>query len=111
MSRNLPKPCPMSGCPNLNCTEHRRYRKRYHPPSTPRLSAARRGYGRRWRRLRLIVLRANPICAKCDEPATDIDHITPRVRGGTDSFDNLQALCHSCHSIKTRREQQQTVST
>ena len=76
-----------------------------------RPSAARRGYGRRWRRLRLSYLNRHPIC---ENPfgiqdhliaATDVDHIIARRFGGPDRDDNLQALCHACHSRKTRLEQ------
>ena len=76
-----------------------------------RPSAASRGYGSRWKRLRIIYLKRHPICENpfgYDHhvvPATDIDHIISRRNGGPDSFQNLQALCHSCHSQKTRLEQ------
>lgn len=72
-------------------------------------TAASRGYGGRWQRLRLMFLRANPLCAHCLEAgrvsaATDVDHVLARRNGGTDDWDNLQPLCHSCHSRKTARE-------
>jgi 5-methylcytosine-specific restriction protein A len=67
-------------------------------------TAAERGYGYRWSQLRLMVLRAHPACVVCGAPATDVDHITPKRRGGRDDMANLQALCHSCHTRKTMRE-------
>ncbi|MFA5379199.1 MAG: HNH endonuclease signature motif containing protein, partial [Dehalococcoidia bacterium] len=48
----------------------------------------------------------NPICVMCGRPATDVDHIEPHC-GDYDKFwdeSNLSALCHSCHSRKTARE-------
>ena len=36
--------------------------------------------------------------------ATEVDHIQPLSRGGGHEWDNLQALCKSCHSKKTARE-------
>ncbi len=68
-------------------------------------SAAARGYGHRWRKLRLMYLRAHPLCVVCGDAASEVDHIHPRAAGGSDDWDNLQALCKSCHSRKTRREQ------
>ncbi|MCH8342476.1 MAG: HNH endonuclease [Planctomycetes bacterium] len=70
-----------------------------------RLSAARRGYGWRWRKLRMMVLRRDPFCKwpGCHDPSTDADHIIPKRDGGDDSFDNLQGLCAMHHSQKTRR--------
>ena len=38
-----------------------------------------------------------------DVRALEVDHIVPRVRGGTDDPDNLQALCYSCNSMKRDR--------
>ncbi len=74
-----------------------------------RLSAHKRGYDRRWQRLRLVVLSIEPLCRICNElglavPAEDVDHIVRRSDGGTDELSNLQPLCHVCHSRKTARE-------
>ena len=56
--------------------------------------------GAAWRRLRASVLRLTPMCQHCRiEVATDVDH---RDNDPTNnSIDNLQALCHECHSRKT----------
>jgi 5-methylcytosine-specific restriction protein A len=69
-------------------------------------SAAARGYGRRWQKLRLMVLAERPVCEAhgCGQLATDVDHIIAKAKGGTDDRDNLRSLCHSCHSRKTGRE-------
>jgi len=38
-----------------------------------------------WKRQRLIVLRRDcHICAYCGEAANEVDHVQPRVQGGTD---------------------------
>jgi 5-methylcytosine-specific restriction endonuclease McrA len=34
----------------------------------------------------------------------EIDHKTPRFLGGSDSDNNLQSLCGSCHTRKTNSE-------
>ena len=52
---------------------------------------------------------ADPVCTVCRDagrvtPATEVDHIKPRRRGGTDGMDNLQSLCKRHHSQKTGRE-------
>ena len=69
-----------------------------------RPSACKRGYGRRWEKLRRMVLRRQPLCQwpGCNKPATDVDHIVAKP-AGDDSFENLQALCHPHHSEKTAR--------
>lgn len=71
-----------------------------------RLSSSQRGYGSHWRKLRKMVLAAQPICSvgTCFQPAIEVDHIIPKARGGDDSFSNLQGLCKSCHSRKTAKE-------
>ncbi len=68
-----------------------------------RPSAHGRGYGRRWERLRLMVLARQPFCNACDrgEPGVHVDHIYPKELGGSDDFGNLQALCAACHGRKT----------
>lgn len=66
----------------------------------------------RWQRLRLWKLREQPLCVAClhagrTVPAKDVDHI--REHSGLNDplawdSDNLQSLCHSCHSSKTGRK-------
>lgn len=80
--------------------------QRHKPPRLPlpdgRPSASQRGYDANWRKLRLIVLRARPVCQMCQrESAAHVDHIVSLERGGTNEESNLQTLCHSCHSKKT----------
>jgi 5-methylcytosine-specific restriction enzyme A len=79
------------------------------PRRDDRPSAAKRGYGWSWLKLRRMVLARNPLCQHpgCTEVATDVDHILRREWGGEDSLENLQALCHYHHSQKTAREQQE----
>jgi 5-methylcytosine-specific restriction endonuclease McrA len=59
-----------------------------------------------WKKQRLIVLRRDSyICAYCGEPANEVDHIQPRVIGGTDDLDNLVAACRRCNSSKGKRSE------
>jgi ATP adenylyltransferase len=39
-----------------------------------------------------------------EERALEVDHITPRNKGGTDEIANLQALCFSCNAMKRDRD-------
>ena len=44
-------------------------------------------------------------CNACNTllpPTFEIDHIVELRDGGQDEYDNLQALCPNCHSLKTR---------
>ena len=64
------------------------------------------GYGTtRWRRMRKVMLAADPLCRECSAIATVLDHIQP-VRDGGDPWhhDNLQPLCSTCHNSKSGRE-------
>lgn len=69
----------------------------------PRESPTARGYGREWRKFRLLYLADNPLCVLCKElnritPATVIDHIKPMSQGGAKfDPDNLRAVCKTCH--------------
>lgn len=71
-----------------------------------RPSAALRGYGHAWRKLRALILAERPLCEApgCNRPAKDVDHRVARAKGGTDDESNLVAYCHSCHSKKTVAE-------
>ena len=77
-------------------------KKRVHPRAADvRPTAHQRGYGATWRRLRILVLREEPLCRHCSAAATDVDHIVPLAVGGTHDRENLCPLCHACHSRKT----------
>ena len=75
-----------------------------------RESPSKRGYDRRWKRLRRWFLIRHSLCEECKRNgvltvATEVDHIKPLSQGG-ERLDpaNLQALCKPCHSRKTGRE-------
>ena len=77
--------------------------------SDDRPSAALRGYGRTWRKLRRMVLAREPLCRVCrargiDTPATQVDHVVPLSAGGPNTMANLQGLCATHHSQKTGRD-------
>lgn len=40
----------------------------------------------------------------CTQTATEVDHITPQVQGGTHNPENLRAVCKTCHWEKTKME-------
>jgi hypothetical protein len=70
-----------------------------------------------WKRLRAEVLASEPLCRMCAArglvvPATDVDHIQDSPDDFTDdnSRDNLQSLCHECHSLKTAKSMGKSVS-
>ena len=42
-------------------------------------------------------------CAYCAGPASTIDHVLPRSRGGKDSWENLVACCLRCNNLKGDR--------
>ena len=92
--------CPNEAAPGSSYCEQHAWRRK----ERGRKSAARRGYDRRWQRLRRYVLASEPLCRMCGAPATEVDHIVPKRLGGTDHPDNLQALCKRCHARKTLQE-------
>lgn len=64
-----------------------------------------------WTAKRLRQLARQPGCQwvgvhgeRCPAWATDVDHVVPMSRGGADSPENYQSLCHSHHASKTALE-------
>lgn len=107
----MPKPlhvCAEPGCSELcagtYCAQHERPTKRVRGVDVRPGSTA-RGYDYKWQKTRAAFLKAYPWCMwpGCTRKATDVDHITPRAQGGGDDWENLQALCHEHHSVKTAR--------
>lgn len=109
------KPCLRPGCPSVTvngyCESHQGARKLQREQFDARRgSAASRGYGRPWQALRARILLRDPICANPYAlpnhlvVSTEVDHKIPRSRGGDESDENLQGLCHPCHSRKTATE-------
>ena len=65
---------------------------------------------KRWRDIRFLVLREEPLCRHCGligiaKVAECVDHVVPLSKGGAEyDLSNLQPLCWSCHSRKTRKD-------
>jgi 5-methylcytosine-specific restriction enzyme A len=75
-----------------------------------RQSATARGYGAEHKRLRKILLAAEPLCRECRKKgritaATIADHIIPLSRGGKTELSNYQPLCRDCSDRKTLTDQ------
>lgn len=106
------RPCSRPGCRNLTrerfCTEHQADIRQY---DRYRGSSYERGYNSEWRAYRVWYLQEHPICVECKragilEASTVVDHIIPH-KGDQELFwrpSNHQALCTSCHSRKTAKE-------
>jgi 5-methylcytosine-specific restriction protein A len=109
MPTAAPRACPVQGCPSLvtrerPCPTHPR-----RAWATTRRSATARGYGVFWQGARRAVLMHEPLCRPCTaagrvSAATEVDHIIPKARGGTDDLDNLQPICDACHARKSAAE-------
>lgn len=108
MARRAGRQCSVAGCPNIAsgsfCDEHMDEQRQDDRPS-----AARRGYGHGWRRLRRMALARSPLCAdpfgihKANGEvviAVDVHHVETVSEGNPTltSLDKLETLCHSCHS-------------
>nr|WP_312578232.1 HNH endonuclease signature motif containing protein [Sedimentibacter sp.] len=110
------KPKRMCGYPGCNiltndkyCEEHKQKINQYY--DNKRGTPTQRGYNSKWRKASKLFLASHPWCVEClkkstHEPATETDHIIPH-KGNMKLFwdkTNWQGLCHSCHSIKTAKE-------
>lgn len=112
MPTRLMGPCKNQPCPNTR-TQSSQYcdgcATKPVQSEVDRGSSAARGYGHKWRKLRLMVIRRDPLCADpfaigCLAVSRHADHIIPKRSGGEDILENLQGLCDSCHSRKTLLE-------
>jgi len=52
---------------------------------------------------RAIFARDGGRCVYCAAPATSIDHVIPRSRGGMHSWENVVSACHKCNHQKADR--------
>jgi 5-methylcytosine-specific restriction endonuclease McrA len=50
-----------------------------------------------------VLARDGHSCVYCSAPATSLDHVIPRSRGGTHTWDNLVAACRRCNHVKADR--------
>jgi hypothetical protein len=61
---------------------------------------------RKWKEQRKRVLQRDQYtCVYCNQEATQVDHIIPRVDGGTHDMENLVAACAKCNGLKGSRSQ------
>lgn len=82
-----------------------RERKARHDAQRP--NASERGYGFKWREARTAYLVKHPLCVKCGQPATVVDHKTPH-KGDTKLFwsrSNWQGLCAHHHNSSKQSEE------
>jgi len=114
------KPCKHPGCPNLTdgsyCEAHERAARveaaRAYNQNSRDAELQRFYNSPAWRRLRKLKLQQNPVCEICFAAgrvagAIIVDHIRAVKDSPEDrlSMDNLQSVCLSCHSRKTRKEE------
>lgn len=100
------KHCAVPGCPGLApvgtsyCDIHRQEREagKRRAYDARRASSARRGYGQAWRAIRAGFLQEHPKCERCGDRAAHVHHRLPLKSGGTNAWENLQALCAACHN-------------
>ncbi len=100
------KPCAYPGCPLLTngryCEEHTKVMAaRYERYGRDRDS--KKMYGAAWQAVRRQYAELHPFCEECYKrgiltPVEHVHHIIPLREGGSNAFENLMSLCHSCHS-------------
>jgi 5-methylcytosine-specific restriction endonuclease McrA len=50
-----------------------------------------------------VFLRDGGRCVYCEAPATSLDHVVPRSRGGGHSWENVVSCCRRCNHVKADR--------
>ena len=99
--------CAAPTCPELIetgrwCDEHRPSRTREYRSAESK--ARQKQYGtQRWREFAKRYIAQHPTCVRCGQLSKHCDHVDGEGLSGPRAWDpdNLQALCHSCHSYKT----------
>jgi len=59
-----------------------------------------RGRPERTPTLQEVIARYGPGCHYCPAPATTVDHVLARSRGGSNAITNLRPACQPCNSAK-----------
>lgn len=115
MPRKIKQACRKQGCPRVTtdksgyCNDHKASDAGWAKHNNGKTSTQ-RGYGWSWRKLRVKVLeRDDYLCRHCLSEGravagNQVDHITPKSRGGSDDMTNLQTLCSAHHNKKTAIE-------
>lgn len=61
-----------------------------------------------WERARRLALQRDlrlcQLCLPRYRAATEVDHIVPRSKGGTNDLVNLMSVCSECHAEKSKAE-------
>jgi 5-methylcytosine-specific restriction protein A len=108
------RPCRSPMCPGKTqskhgyCEAHEHLASGWNNPA--RGTAEQRGYGWEWRKKATEILKRDRYLCQCENckgchlPASEVDHVIPKTRGGTDEDSNLAAINTDCHKEKTRRE-------
>lgn len=109
------RPCRHPGCRALTtdrsglCQEHRRQARREYDRTRP--SAAARGYGGYWQKVRAAKLRQDPLCERClakgvIREAWGVHH---KDRNPTNNApENLESICFECHEAEHAAERWRT---
>jgi 5-methylcytosine-specific restriction endonuclease McrA len=53
---------------------------------------------------RALFARDGGRCVYCAAPATSIDHVVPRSRGGNHTWENVVSACHRCNHAKADKQ-------
>jgi 5-methylcytosine-specific restriction endonuclease McrA len=60
-----------------------------------------------WRQLSFAVVRRDGACVECGSTfMLAAHHVVPRVEGGPDALENLEAVCVACHGRETAAERE-----
>jgi 5-methylcytosine-specific restriction endonuclease McrA len=61
------------------------------------------GHTYAYQKKRAAMLKPGTRCYICGDPATQIDHVIPVIKGGTDHPSNLRPICWPCNREKSDR--------